>query len=45
MSLFPPNILLIFSHASYYVPEGLVAKMNPDLLREDSRLLKNFSDW
>jgi N-formylglutamate amidohydrolase len=45
MSYFPENILLIFSHASYWIPDAFISRINPDFLKNNNRLVKNFSDW
>ena len=42
---FPKNILVILSHASYFIPDDLKYNLNNYMKSNDNRLLKNFSDF
>lgn len=45
MNEFPNNILILLSHASFWVPENISENLKDYMLSDDKRLLKNFSDW
>ncbi|MCB9362097.1 N-formylglutamate amidohydrolase [Candidatus Woesearchaeota archaeon] len=42
---FPSNVFVVCTHGSYFVPEELQSNLTDDMVADDYRLLKNFSDF